>query len=64
LADMVLATQEGRPHRASGEMGLHTVEICHALHDASSQGRHSDLTTTCAQPAALPSGLADWEVRA
>ena len=64
LADMVLATQEGRPHRASGEMGLHTVEICHALHDASAENRHVDLTTSCAQPAPLPAGLGDWEVRA
>ncbi len=64
LADMVLAMREDRPHRASGEMGLHTVEICHALHDASAQGKHVGLTTTCAQPAALPAGLADWEVRA
>ncbi|MEO2003170.1 MAG: Gfo/Idh/MocA family oxidoreductase [Candidatus Poribacteria bacterium] len=64
LADMVTSMRADRPHRASGEMGLHTVEICHALHDASAQNRHISLETTCAQPAALPAGLSDWEVDA
>ncbi len=45
-------------------MGLHTVEICHALHDASTENRHIHLKTTCDQPAAMPAGLADWEVPA
>jgi predicted dehydrogenase len=64
LADMVVSSRAGRPHRASGEMGLHTVEICHALHDASTENRHIHLKTTCDQPAAMPAGLADWEVPA
>ena len=64
LADMVVSERAGRPHRASGEMGLHTVEICHALHDSSTENRHINLATTCAQPAAMPAGLADWEVPA
>lgn len=62
VADMCSAIRAGRPHRASGEMGRHVVEIIHALHTSSSEGRHVVLESTCPQPAALPSGLEDWEI--
>jgi predicted dehydrogenase len=62
VADMATAIRNGRPHRASGEMGYHVIDIVHALHDASNQNRHIELKSTCAQPAALPIGLEDWTV--
>jgi predicted dehydrogenase len=62
VADMAVAIRNGRPHRASGEMAYHVIDIVHALHDASNENRHIELESTCAQPAALPLGLADWTV--
>jgi predicted dehydrogenase len=62
IADMAVGIRNGRPHRASGEMCYHVVDIVHALHDASSSGRHIELESTCDQPAPLPQGLADWTI--
>ncbi len=64
VADMAAALRSGRPHRASGEMAYHAVDIVHAMHEASAQNRHIMLASTCAQPAALPEGLADWTIDA
>jgi predicted dehydrogenase len=57
LADMARAIQTGRPHRCSGELATHVLEIMAAFEQASVAGRHVQLTTTCARPAALPVGL-------
>lgn len=48
LIDMARAIREKRPHRANGRLALHVLEIMQAVHDASDQGRHQDLATTCA----------------
>ena len=50
LVEMAAAIRENRPHRASGEMGLHTLEIMHAVHDASSSGRYAELRYPVARP--------------
>jgi len=57
LADLAYALRSGRPQRASGEMCNHILDIMHAIHDASNQGRHIEVTSTCTQPAPLPLGL-------
>lgn len=57
LADMAYGLRSGRAHRASGELAYHVLDIMHAFHDASREGRHIDLASTCKQPAALPLGL-------
>lgn len=62
VADMATAMRNGRPHRASGEMAYHVVDIINALHDASRENRHIELQSTCNQPAALPLGLEDWTI--
>jgi len=62
VADMATAIRNGRPHRASGEMGYHVIDIVHALHEASNENRHIELASTCAQPALLPLGLEDWKI--
>ncbi len=54
VADMAAAIAEKRPHRASGELALHVVDVMQALHDSSDQGRHIVLGSTCPQPAAMP----------
>ncbi|MHC4712174.1 MAG: Gfo/Idh/MocA family protein [Planctomycetota bacterium] len=57
IADMAYALRSGRPHRASGEMAYHVLDCMHAFHDASRNGRHHRLKSTCKRPAPLPLGL-------
>jgi len=57
VADMAYALRSGRLHRASGELAYHVLDIMHAFHDASTQGRHVQLESTCRKPAAMPIGL-------
>lgn len=57
VAEMACAIAEGRPHRVSGEVALHVLEIMHAVHRASERSCHVDLETTCTQPESLS---ADW----
>lgn len=54
VADMAAAMRSGGQHRANGEMAYHVLDIMHAIHDASNEGRHVELTSTCQQPAPLP----------
>ena len=56
-ADMAVSMVEGAPHRASGEMALHILEIMEAIHKASDTGRHVELTTRCDRPQPLPAGV-------
>lgn len=53
VADMAHALRSGRPHRASGELAYHVLDIMHTIHDASREGRHIQMTSTCAQPAPM-----------
>ncbi len=57
VADMAYAIRSGRPHRASGALCAHVLDIMHAVHDASEKNKHVKLKTTCERPAALPAGL-------
>ncbi len=57
VADMAHALRSGRPHRASGEMAYHVLDIMHTIHDASREGRHIYMESTCVRPAPLPVGL-------
>jgi predicted dehydrogenase len=59
LGDMLWAQKTGRPHRCSGELALHVLELMDASLRASEQGAHVELETTCERPAPLPSGLPD-----
>jgi predicted dehydrogenase len=56
-ADMASAIRAGRSHRASGELAFHVLDIMQAFHDASREGRHIDLGSTCQRPAPLPANL-------
>ena len=57
VADLAHALHSGRPHRANGELAFHVLEIMEAIHEASNQSRHVNLTSTCSRPAPLPLGL-------
>ena len=54
---MAMALREGRPHRASGELALHVLEVLDAFGRSSADGRHVTMTTTAARPAPVPLGL-------
>lgn len=60
VADLAYGLRSGRPHRANGDLAYHVLDLMHAFHDASCEGRHVELTSTCERPAALPLGLAPW----
>ena len=62
VADMAYAIQSGRPHRASGDLALHALEIMLALEESSEQGRHIEIKSTLEQPLAVPAGLLDGEL--
>ncbi len=59
VADMAYAILSGRPHRASGDLAFHALDVMLALEESSAQGQHIEITSTLEQPLALPAGLAD-----
>jgi len=61
VADMAYAIQSGRPHRASGDLALHALDIMCALEESAARGEHVAVESTLTQPSALPAGLADGE---
>jgi predicted dehydrogenase len=59
VADMASAIRSGRQHRANGELAYHVLDLMHAFHDASREGKHILLESSCERPAALPLGLGE-----
>ncbi len=57
VADMAHAVRTGQPHRASGDLTLHVLELMHAIHTASSSGAHVTPAYPCERPAPLQMGL-------
>jgi hypothetical protein len=57
LLDMAAAIRQGRPHRASGDMALHVLEVMDAFEKSSLEGRHIVIDTPCARPEPLPLGV-------
>ncbi|MDQ0473328.1 Gfo/Idh/MocA family protein [Labrys wisconsinensis] len=62
VADMAHAIRTGRPHRASGELGFHVLEVMEAFQRSSDEGRHIAIETRPARPAPLPPGLAPGQL--
>jgi len=62
LADMARAIETDRPHRASGELALHVLEIMAAVTESSTTHQVVPLTTTVDRPEAVPEGAdpATW----
>ncbi|MDX1934042.1 MAG: Gfo/Idh/MocA family oxidoreductase [Capsulimonadales bacterium] len=56
-ADIAYAIQSGRPHRASGGLGLHVLEAMHGFHVSSEADTHYRMTTTTDRPALLVADL-------
>ncbi|MBX7132242.1 MAG: Gfo/Idh/MocA family oxidoreductase [Fimbriimonadaceae bacterium] len=56
VLDMALAIQEGRPHRASGALAFHVLDVMHALLEASETGRHIEFSSGISRPEPMPTG--------
>jgi predicted dehydrogenase len=57
IADMAYAVQQRRPHRMSGELALHIVEVMESFLVAAKAGRKIAMKSRCRQPEPLPQGL-------
>jgi len=56
LADMAQALRSGRRPRASGELGMHVLEVIHAFLGSAERGQHVEVTSTFERPEPLPAG--------
>jgi predicted dehydrogenase len=56
LADMAIALQTGRKHRACGELAFHVLDIMQGVHEASEASRHYSPISTCDKPEAMLQG--------
>ncbi|MCC7518606.1 MAG: Gfo/Idh/MocA family oxidoreductase [Verrucomicrobiae bacterium] len=63
-ADMAKALQSGRPHRASGELAFHVLDVMCAIHESAEAERAIDVRSTCDRPAPLPLDLVAEEMDA
>ena len=57
VADMAHAIRGNRPHRASGELALHVLEVMEAVQRSSDEGRHIAIESRPERPAMLPADL-------
>jgi predicted dehydrogenase len=53
LADMIDGIRTGRPHRASGELAFHVLDVLLALEAATTSGRFEQVASRCDRPAPL-----------
>lgn len=56
LADMARAIETDRPHRASGALAFHVLEIMHEIVQSGSEHRVVELTSTVERPDLVPAG--------
>lgn len=56
LVDMAMAIRSNRPHRASGDLALHVLEVLEALETSSRSGQFVHMGTTCLRPEPVPAG--------
>jgi predicted dehydrogenase len=63
VADMAYALRANRPNRASGEMAYHVLDTMQAMLEASVEGNHRLLASTCTRPEPLVSGTLEmsWD---
>ncbi len=57
VADLAGGVASGEPHRSSGALVSHVLEIMHAFGLSAESGRRIELATTCERPAPLPVDL-------
>jgi predicted dehydrogenase len=57
VADMATGLLTGRPHRASGELAFHVLEVMHAIHTSSTTGQHVSIESRFELPAPMPQSV-------
>ncbi|MCX5494798.1 Gfo/Idh/MocA family oxidoreductase [Kaistia dalseonensis] len=57
VADMAEAIRTGRPHRASGDLAFHALEVMEAFQRSSDTGTHITIESRPERPAALAVGV-------
>jgi predicted dehydrogenase len=62
LADMARGIRRGAPHRASGDLGLHVLDVMEAILESSELGQHVTIESTCDRPDPLPAGTTEFGV--
>ncbi len=62
VADMSAGIQLERPHRASGALALHVLDIMQSIHEASDQGKSIAITNTVKQPDPMKMGLITGQI--
>ncbi|MDD5706668.1 MAG: Gfo/Idh/MocA family oxidoreductase [Kiritimatiellae bacterium] len=62
VADMAAAIAAKRPHRASGELAMHVLDVMLAFEEASLSGKAVTIAAQCGQPAPLPLGLRNGQI--
>jgi len=63
LADMVDGIQQQRPHRASGDLAFHVLEIMCGIETAAATGRTVAFQSSCERPAPLPLGVLKGKIQ-
>ena len=61
-ADMAHAIRSGRPHRASGALAFHVLEVMEAFQTSSDSGRAVSIASRPERPAPMPVALATGEL--
>lgn len=51
VSEMAAAIREIRPHRASGEMAFHILDLMQSFEEASTSGQHIAISSRCERPA-------------
>jgi predicted dehydrogenase len=59
VADLAYALRSECPHRASGELAFHVLDVMLGFLDSALEGRHVELGSSCARPAPLPVGIGE-----
>ena len=62
VADLAHAIRSGRPHRASGELAYHVLEVMEAFQTSSARGTHVAIKSRPQRPAMVPIDLALGEL--
>jgi predicted dehydrogenase len=58
VLDLARAIREDRPHRATGELALHIVDVMASITDSAATGQFVEVASTTTVPAVLPD---DWD---
>jgi predicted dehydrogenase len=62
VADMATAIVTNRPHRASGALAFHVLEVMEAFQTSSDEGRRVKIGSRVDRPAMMPAGCETGQI--